>query len=406
MEFWENGTIPWLNSGAVNDGRIYEASAYITQEAFESSSAKWIPPGALLMALAGQGKTKGMVAQLMFESTCNQSMAAIVPTVRIEARFLYWWLTCNYQNIRNMAGGDLRDGLNLDLLGAIPCPLPPADEQSTIAAFLDRETANIDTLIAEQEKLVALLAEKRQAAISHAVTHGLNSSAPMKDVGVPWMEKVPMHWECRKLSTLTCGIGDGLHGTPTYVDASEYFFINGNNLSGGVIAITESTRCVSEEEHASQSIQLGNNSVLLSINGTIGNVALYNGEKVMLGKSAAYINCSSEIKREFLAYFLLGDNCKSYFAQSLSGTTISNLSLETIRFTRIPTPPLSEQTAIVSFLETETTKLNLLRIEAERAVALLKERRSSLIAAAISGQIDVRHTMRQPATKNIEAIAA
>ncbi len=90
-EYWEDGTIPWLNSGAVNDRLIVEPSTYITDDAFANSSAKWIPKGALVMALAGQGKTKGMVAQLGIPTTCNQSMAAIIPTEDIEARFLFWW---------------------------------------------------------------------------------------------------------------------------------------------------------------------------------------------------------------------------------------------------------------------------------------------------------------------------
>ena len=225
-EFWNEGTIPWLNSGAVNLGRIYEPSAFITQEAFDSSSAKWIPAGSLVMALAGQGKTKGTVAQLMFESTCNQSMAALVPSQRVEARYLYWWLDSNYQNIRNMAGGDLRDGLNLELLGAIPCPLPTNAEQTYISNFLDRETAKIDALIAEQEKLIALLAEKRQATISHAVTKGLNPNAPMKDSGVAWLGEVPEHWSVKKLrhvATIVRGASPRPAGDPR-------FFANDNEL--------------------------------------------------------------------------------------------------------------------------------------------------------------------------------
>ena len=144
LAYWDGGTIPWLNSGAVNDRLINEPSTYITAEAFARSSAKWIPEGALVMALAGQGKTKGMVAQLAIRSTCNQSMAAIIPGPEIAARFLFWWLESNYQNIRNMAGGDLRDGLNLELLGNIQCPLAPSVEQTLIVTFLDRETAKID----------------------------------------------------------------------------------------------------------------------------------------------------------------------------------------------------------------------------------------------------------------------
>ena len=97
--YWDDGDIPWLNSGAVNDEYITEPSSFITKEGFAKSSAKWIPEKALVMALAGQGKTKGMVAQLGIKTTCNQSMAAIIPASIIEPRFLYWWLLNRQLNI-------------------------------------------------------------------------------------------------------------------------------------------------------------------------------------------------------------------------------------------------------------------------------------------------------------------
>lgn len=169
-DFWSDGTIPWLNSGAVNQNEITKPSDFITKEGFRSSSAKWIPPYALLMALAGQGKTKGMVAQLMFEATCNQSMAAIIPTSMLTSRYLYWWLTSNYQNIRNLSGGDNRDGLNLVLLGNIRCPIPNQHEQQAIAAYLDEQTGKIDALIAKLEQAITTLQEYRTALITAAVT--------------------------------------------------------------------------------------------------------------------------------------------------------------------------------------------------------------------------------------------
>jgi type I restriction enzyme S subunit len=202
--FWEEGDIPWLNSGAVNDGYITEPSAYITREGFLGSSAKWIPKGALVMALAGQGKTKAMVAQLGIDSTCNQSMAAVIPTRRIQARYLYWWLTANYPNIRNMAGGEARDGLNLDLLGNIPCPVPGDDEQRAISAHLDRETTKIDAVVAKKRTLIERLAEKRTALISRTVTRGLPPDAAraaglaphakLKPSGIEWLGEVPSSW--------------------------------------------------------------------------------------------------------------------------------------------------------------------------------------------------------------------
>ena len=181
--YWEDGDIPWINSGAVNDSYITEPSALITREGFANSSAKWIPKDALVMALAGQGKTKGMVAQLGIETTCNQSMAAIIPDHRLVPRYLFWWLSANYQNIRNLAGGEARDGLNLDMLGSIQCPLPLQAEQEAIARFLDAKTAQINTLVAKKRQLIAKLKEKRSALIARTVTRGRFRMRPTRFYG-------------------------------------------------------------------------------------------------------------------------------------------------------------------------------------------------------------------------------
>ncbi|MCD8477579.1 MAG: restriction endonuclease subunit S [Sulfurospirillum sp.] len=170
LSYWEEGTIPWISSGEVNQFFITEPTTYITEEAYEKSSAKWIPKNALVMALAGQGKTKGMVAQLGIMTTCNQSMAAIVLSEKVSERFIFWWLTSNYEKIRNLAGGDLRDGLNLDIIGSIVCPYFLLSEQQQIANYLDKSTCKIDTLISKAQKAIELLKERRTALISAAVT--------------------------------------------------------------------------------------------------------------------------------------------------------------------------------------------------------------------------------------------
>ncbi len=170
LSYWTDGTIPWINSGEVNQFFITKPTTYITKEAYANSSAKWIKADSLVVALAGQGRTKGMVARLGIKTTCNQSMAAIETINEYESRLLLWWMTANYQRIRNMAGGDLRDGLNLDLLGNIPCPFMPLEEQKLIADYLDEKTTKIDTLITKATKAIELLKEKRTTLISSAVT--------------------------------------------------------------------------------------------------------------------------------------------------------------------------------------------------------------------------------------------
>lgn len=391
-EFWQDGTIPWLNSGAVNDGRISKASTYITQEAFDNSSAKWVPPGALLMALAGQGKTKGMVAQLMFESTCNQSMAAIVPNARVDARYLYWWLASNYQNIRNLAGGDLRDGLNLDLLGAIPCPLPWLDEQIAIAAFLDRETAKIGALIAEQERLIALLAEKRQATISHAVTKGLNPSAPMKDSGIPWLGEVPVHWVAWKLRHAFESVGSGT--TPPsdevqWYDGGTTPWVTTGELRENVITAT--AKAVTNEalsRFTALRIHPAGTLVVAMYGATIGRLGIL-GVPATTNQACCALSGERGLAVKFMYYWLMAfrDNVIALFA---TGGGQPNISQEVIGRLRVPAPGLPEQRAIVEILDAEISGFVALAAEAERVVELLKERRSALIAAAVTGQIDVR----------------
>lgn len=171
LSYWENGTIPWLNSGAVNQVQISEPSELITEEAYKNSSAKWIPKDALVIALAGQGKTKGMVAQLKISATCNQSMAAIIPHSNMNSRFLFWYLHSNYANIRNLASGEDRDGLNLNVLGTIRCPVFALKEQIAIAVYLDQETVKIDELIIEVTRTIELLQEKRFALMTESGRH-------------------------------------------------------------------------------------------------------------------------------------------------------------------------------------------------------------------------------------------
>lgn len=398
--YWQNGTVPWINSGAVNQTYIVEPSTYITKTAYENSSAKWIPKKALVMALAGQGKTKGMVAQLGIDTTCNQSMGAIIPNDLSYARYLFWWITSNYQNIRNMAGGDLRDGLNLEHLGDMNCPLPTYEETQKIANFLDHETAKIDSLIAKQEKLIELLKEKRQAVISHAVTKGLNPHVTMKDSGVEWLGEVPEHWEIPKLLHITTRIGDGLHSTPLYQEGTGYYFINGNNLVDGKIFIGETAKEVPESEFIKHQVSLDKTTVLLSINGTIGKVAQFNDEPVILGKSASYINCCRELLPNFLMNYLTSSQAKNYYDLEVTGTTIYNLSLNSIRNMKVPLPPIDEQKNIILFIAEQYSKYDRLIQSSEKQNQLLKERRTALISSAVTGKIDVRHHASRPSGKD------
>ena len=157
-------------------------------------------------------------------------------------------------------------------------------------------------------------------------------------------------WEQRKLGEVTSNIGDGLHGTPKYNESGEYYFINGNNLDGCKITIDNETKTVLEDQLSNDDKKLNDTSILMSINGTIGTLARYNGEKIMLGKSVAYIN-PSNIDRDYLYYYLQNSNVLKTFYKNLTGTTIKNLGLSVIKETLIMTSVEDEELKIGKFFK-------------------------------------------------------
>jgi type I restriction enzyme S subunit len=166
-------------------------------------------------------------------------------------------------------------------------------------------------------------------------------------------------WKKYTLEQLTDKVGDGLHGTPEYVDNSDVYFINGNNIIDGKIVINENSKKVSLETFIKNNKGLTSNSILISINGTIGNISRYNNEKIMLGKSVGYFNFKQS--KDFYFHILQSNKVQDYFISELTGSTIKNLSLKTLRETNIYQPSLEEQNKIANFLTAVDEKLNLLK---------------------------------------------
>ena len=387
--YWENGTVPWINSGAVNQSYVTEPSTYISKTAFENSSAKWIPKGALTVALAGQGKTKGMVAQLGIDTTCNQSMAAIVFHREYLSRYIFWWLTSNYQNIRNMAGGDLRDGLNLELLGDIQCPQPKDNECNQIAAFLDHETAKIDNLIEKQQQLIKLLKEKRQAVISHAVTKGLNPDVPMKDSGVEWLGEVPEHWSLKSYR-YACLIYRGKFGHRPRNDPSlydgDYPFIQTGDVARASKYIETYSQTLNEKGKAvSQLFPSG--TLMMAIAANIGDTAIL-GFEAYAPDSVVGFKPYQNLHLEFLRYSFMA--ALPALEQTSTQSTQANLNIDRIGAVKAVFPPLEEQLNIIDYLDDMLCSYDSIEENASQAIQLLQERRTALISAAVTGKIDVR----------------
>lgn len=400
--YWEDGDIPWLNSGAVNDGYITEPSALITREGFANSSAKWIPKDALVMALAGQGKTKGMVAQLGIKTTCNQSMAALIPDHRLVPRYLYWWLSANYQNIRNLAGGEARDGLNLDMLGSIPCPAPPVPEQETIVRFLDIQTARLDLLMAKKRQLIDKLKEKRSALIARTVTSGLppgaaraaglEPSPTLKESGVPWLDNLPTHWKILPLTKYLAEISDYRGKTPEKTDEG-VFLVTARNVRMGYIDYACSQEYVALEDYA-EIMRRGlpkDGDILFTTEAPLGNVALVDRENIALAQRIIRFRMRpAYFESRFTLYAMMADYFQSQLKRLSTGSTAEGLKASKLFMLQLVAPPLTEQLEIAEFLDRECAMINRLVTKSETAIGSLTEYRQALISSAVTGQIDVR----------------
>jgi len=277
------------------------------------------------------------------EDVClGQNIVLLKP--KENSLFLFSYLKSNLikdQVSRKVVGSShktlsLKDAKKFDI--QVPCK----NEQQKIADCL----SSIDDLItAHTQKHEALKAHKK--GLMQQLFPATGETVPklrfpeFLDAG---------EWGSNTLDELTTRIGDGIHSTPKYDDNGTYYFINGNNLVDGKISISESTKKVDAKEEKNHRRDLSNRTILLSINGTIGNLALYNNEKVMLGKSAAYINLNGNVDIGFIYNTLKTFKIHSYFFSELTGSTIKNLSLKTIRETKMSIPSISEQQKIADFL--------------------------------------------------------
>lgn len=392
-EYWEDGTIPWLNSGSVNQFNIDTPSAFITEDAYKNSSAKWVPEGALLMALAGQGKTKGMVAQTTFDTTCNQSMAAIV-WKKVNPRFMLWWLNSQYLNIRGLASSDARDGLNLEMLARIPCPLPSKEEQTAIADFLDKKTAEIDDLIAKKEELLRLLAEQRTALITHAVTKGLNPNAPMKPSGVDWLGDVPEGWQRVALKRyLETPITDGPHETPNFPETGVPF-ISAEAVRDSKIDFSRKRGFISKEDDArfARKYKPRRGDIYVVKSGaTTGRVAMVEtDEDFNIWSPLAAIRVDPRYLYGRYLFHFLGSKCfTTEIELGWSFGTQQNIGMGVIGNLNILLPPLSEQREIARFLDEKKNEIDSASEMVTLAITRLKEYRTAIITNAVTGKIKV-----------------
>lgn len=273
------------------------------------------------------------------------------------------------------------------------CPVPSLDEQKQVADFLDRETARIDALIDKKRRLLELLEEKRLAIITHAVTKGLDPSAPMKDSGIDWLGQIPAHWELRPIAGIQRRITYGFTNPMPTEDDGPYM-LTANDIDYGRIRYETARRTSQDafDRDLTDKSRPRKNDLLLTKDGTLGRVALYDGlNQVCINQSVALIRLQEELVRpSFVALALMSTSYQDMMLFNAGGTTIKHIYITRLAKMPFAYPPIAEQDDVLCRVELLLAPLRRLIASTMISINFLEEYRAALITNAVTGKIDVR----------------
>lgn len=386
-----------LKAGCVNRGSFDPSENKALPSDQQPQLDLEVRPGDLLMSRAS-GSPELVGSTALVRSAPGRLMLSdkifrLHSVEEVQPAFLAWSFgsrSFRHQIERAISGGDgLANNLPQSALLGFVCPRPSRAEQLAITEFLDRETAKIDALVAQQQRLIELLKEKRQAVISHAVTKGMDPNAKMKPSGIEWLGDVPAHWRMmrvKQVASVRYGIGE-----PPAYHADGVPLIRATNVHRGVMTLDGVVMVRADEIPAQRIVWL-----------EVGDIIVV--------RSGAYTGDSAIVPEGFprsIAGFDMVLRCHAALAAFVQATLLSyyvkqrqidvesaraaqpHLNAEELGSCILLLPPLEEQKAVVEFLDREAAMIDSLVAEAERAITLLQERRTALISAAVTGQIDI-----------------
>ena len=391
--------------------------------AHKDRQSRSLQSGDLLIEKSGGGE-KTLVGCVVlfkhnFEAVTSNFVARLRPYSRFNSGFLCYVFSSLYEGKVNLPSIKQTTGIqNLDsgaYLQEYFC-FPSSHEQKQISRFLDYETERIDALIAEQERLIALLKEKRQAVISHAVTKGCDRTVPMKDSGVEWLGEVPEHWKIAKVKYVVQKFEQGWSPQCENVpvdDELQWGVLKVGCVNGGSFSAEENKKLPESLEPLPE-LSLKSGDILISRANTrelVGSSALVDLDysNLMISDKLFRLRTTNRTLPRYLVLYLGTNSVRYQIELEATGASSSmlNIGQSVIKELYIPVPPLIEQHDITDRLNSSLSTLRRLRHEAKATQSLLQERRSALISAAVTGKIDVRNwqpPISTASTPTLEAI--
>jgi len=318
------------------------------------------------------------------------------PTKQTESRFAFYAMISEafIDIVDGSTYGSKMPRASVDSVSNMPIVIPLFPEQQTIANYLDIATAKIDTLIEKQTKLIALLKEKRQAVISTAVTRGLDSTVAMKDSGVEWLGDIPEGWIVTKIKNmLATPVTDGPHETPEFLDEGVPF-VSAEAISKGYINFNKIRGHISQEDNKKYSQKYSPelyDVYMIKSGATTGITAIVNDRvDFNIWSPLAVFRSNTNLEPYYLLNYLRSANFQKAVELYWTYGTQQNIGMNVLENLYISIPPLQEQQAIASHLDDKTSKIDKLITKSTKAIDLLKEKRTALISAVVTGKVDVR----------------
>ncbi len=350
----------------------------------------------------GEGWPVGYVVEYTHDvpAVCSNFIARMKPSHLVRSRFLRYLHHAIYAARVNVRSIKQTSGIqNLDAASYFDelVPYPPLEEQDDIAAFLDRETAKIDALIAEQRTLIAQLQEKRRGLVNSCITRGLDPSIPLRDSEIPWVGFIPEHWVVTPLKWLTDPSRPIMYGIvlpgPDVVEGVP--ILKGGNVKPSRMNLDSMARTTPEIEEPFARARLKTGDLAYAIRGSIGDCEIVPEELEgsNITQDVARVAPAKGVSGRWLRWALLAQCIREKLASGSNGATIKGVNIFDLKRVRIPTPPPNEQHLIATFLDSEAQAIEQLSAVADAAITLLQEHRSALITATVTGQIDVREAV-------------
>jgi type I restriction enzyme S subunit len=389
-EYWENCTIPWFTLADVwqiREGKtkyIFETKELVSELGLKNSSARLLPKGTVILSRTA---SVGFSAIMGCDMATTQDFANWVCGPDLLPEFLLAALRGMKGEFDRLMMGSTHKTIYMPDIAKLAIAVPPLPEQTAIAAFLDREAKKIDALVQEQQRLIALLKEKRQAVISRAVTRGLDPNARLKESGVEWLGKIPEHWEVRRISGTLSEVDEPGGDELPILSVSIH-----HGVSDREFGSDELERKITRSDDRSKYKRVRPGDLVYNMmrawQGAFGAV------QVEGAVSPAYVVArpKTDLLTPFLEYLLRTPQAIEEMRRHSKGVTDFRLRLywDDFKAIQIALPPKLEQEEILEAIVAANRQTEALAQETETAIALLQERRSALISAAVTGKIDVR----------------